>query len=733
MAKTPLETVLENLRRSVFRPEEAGLTDGDLLEWFITRRDTAAFEVLVRRHGPMVLGVCRRVLRNEADAEDAFQATFLVLIRKAASIRPRAMVGNWLYGVAQSTALKARAMSAKRLAKEREAAARAAPADSAETWERLHALLDQELKTLPDKYRAAIVLCDLEGKTIKEAAGHLGCPPGTVGTRLARGRRLLARRLSRHGLAVSGGGIAALIAPQEATARVPAPLLHSTVEAAMRFAAGRAVAPGVLPTRVLALTKGALTSMLLTKLKITTVAGLAVCALAVGAGLASYRALAANGPPPPAAPPPGAAAARSPAGTPPRPGAAESAPADKEVHGSGNVITRELSLADFTAVTVSRTFQVELTRADAFRVAITTDDNLVPHIQARKAGSTLELSVAQGVSFWATSLKATIAMPALDELRVASAARVTMKGFKSHKPFQATLGYSSTLEGEIEAPSVNLEVSGGGRVTLKGRAGELKIAAKTSRLSLADLAVDSADITLRDAATATVNAKDKLTYDLSRASRLRYVGQPAATSGKTSEASLVVPATSAPEPEKETGQPDAPHHHQHGAGAAPVPVAVGARVPDFALRDLEGKALTLSDLEKDARRTKKGALVLCFWCSTCSSCRRVEQHLDQLAKDYQGQALVLALDANAGETPEHVRAFAGMKGLTLPIVLNPDGRAADLFGTEVTTTTVVLDGDGVLRYCGRFRGGDGRPYAEDALKAVLAGKEVAVKTTPHDG
>jgi hypothetical protein len=94
---------------------------------------------------------------------------------------------------------------------------------------------------------------------------------------------------------------------------------------------------------------------------------------------------------------------------------------------------------------------------------------------------------------------------------------------------------------------------------------------------------------------------------------------------------------------------------------------------------------------------------------------------------------VLALDANAGETPEIVSAFAKEKGLGLPIVLDPDGRAADLFGTEVTTTTVAIDGDGVLRYCGRFGGGDGHAYAEDALKAVLAGKEVAVKTSPHDG
>ena len=160
-------------------------------------------------------------------------------------------------------------------------------------------------------------------------------------------------------------------------------------------------------------------------------------------------------------------------------------------------------------------------------------------------------------------------------------------------------------------------------------------------------------------------------------------------------------------------------------------VAVGEKVPDFTVRTLDDKTVKLSELQKDTRRTKQGVVVLSFWCTTCGSCRRVEHALDKLAKDYQGQAAVIALDANAGETAERVTAFAKEKGLALPIVLDPGGRTADIFGTEVTTTTVVIDGTGVLRYCGRF--GPGDEAAEAALKAVLAGKEVAVKTTPHDG
>jgi RNA polymerase sigma factor (sigma-70 family) len=291
MAKAALGTVLNNLRRSFLRQDGTGLTDGELLKCFIARRDEAAFEALLRRHGPMVLGVCRRVLRNEADAEDAFQATFLVLVRKAATIRPRGMVGNWLYGVAHSTALKARAMRTKRSAKERGAAARPRTGVAAETSDQLHALLDQELKALPDIYRAAIILCDLEGKSIKEAARQLGCPPGTVGTRLARGRHLLARRLSRAGLTLSGGMIATAIARRATAGVVPPALMISTVKAAVRIAAGQA-ASGTVSAKVAILTEGVLKAMFLTRLKIATGVLLAVVAVASGLGALAHPAAA---------------------------------------------------------------------------------------------------------------------------------------------------------------------------------------------------------------------------------------------------------------------------------------------------------------------------------------------------------------------------------------------------------------------------------------------------------
>jgi thiol-disulfide isomerase/thioredoxin len=172
--------------------------------------------------------------------------------------------------------------------------------------------------------------------------------------------------------------------------------------------------------------------------------------------------------------------------------------------------------------------------------------------------------------------------------------------------------------------------------------------------------------------------------------------------------------------------------HQDNEPAPPGAVKVGDQVPDFSVRALDDKSVKLSELRRDERRTKSGIIVLSFWCSTCHSCRDVEHLLAKLAKDYEGQASVLVLAANADETPESVTAFLKKKGLDLPVVLAPGGNTADLFGVRRTTTTVVIDGNGVLRYCGQFRQ-KGGGSAEEALKAVLAGKEVAIKTTRQKG
>src|SRR5262245_17873809 len=178
----------------------------------------------------MVWGVCCRVLRNHHDAEDAFQATFLVLVRKAASIASPALLANWLYGVAHQTALKARATTAKRRARERQVTEMPEPAvTEQDQWHDLKPLLDQELSSRPAKYRVGIVLCDLEGMTRREAARQLGVPEGTLAARLTRGRALLAKRLGRHGLLFTGGALAVVLTQTVASAGVPASGVSSTI------------------------------------------------------------------------------------------------------------------------------------------------------------------------------------------------------------------------------------------------------------------------------------------------------------------------------------------------------------------------------------------------------------------------------------------------------------------------------------------------------------------------
>jgi RNA polymerase sigma factor (sigma-70 family) len=267
MATGQLDGFLRWLRTATLPHEAGGVADAQLLESFIARKDEAAFAALVRRHGPMVWGACRRVLRSHDDAEDAFQATFLVLVRKAAAVIPRAMVGNWLYGVAYRTAMKAKATSSKRQTKERQVEVMPEPeAQQQDLWRDLQPLLDQELDRLLDKYRAAVVLCDLEGKTHKEAAQHLRWPVGTLSTRLIRGRGMLAKRLARHNLAVSGGALAVVLSKNVASAGVPTSVVSSTIKAASLFAAGKAAATGAISVKVAALTEGVLKTMLLTKL-----------------------------------------------------------------------------------------------------------------------------------------------------------------------------------------------------------------------------------------------------------------------------------------------------------------------------------------------------------------------------------------------------------------------------------------------------------------------------------
>jgi RNA polymerase sigma factor (sigma-70 family) len=272
--------VVRHLRRATLLRQAVDVADGSLLGRFVEHQDGDAFAVLVRRHGPMVWGVCRRTLAGYHDAEDAFQATFLVLARRAASVIPREMVGNWLYGVAWQTARKARATAERN-------AARFVPV--ANVPERLHDsgrpddlrwVLDRELARLPDKYRAVIVLCDLEGKTRDQSARELGCPAGTVASRLATARSLLAKRLGRNGVPLTAGALAAAFV-QEAAA-VPVAVSASAIEAGYLIAIGHGAVQATLTTQAAALADEVLKTMMLTNRKTIAAVVAAIAVLGVG-------------------------------------------------------------------------------------------------------------------------------------------------------------------------------------------------------------------------------------------------------------------------------------------------------------------------------------------------------------------------------------------------------------------------------------------------------------------
>lgn len=299
MATGPMSTVLQHLR-TLFGRDGAEMTDGELLTLFLHGREEAPLAALVRRHAAMVWGVCQRLLRNPHDAEDAFQATFLVLVRKADSVKPREAVGNWLYGVAHQTAVRVRAMAAKRGGREKQMVDMPEPAEKEAGKDDLLALLDQELSRLPDKHRLVIVLSDLEGKTRKEMARQLGISEGTVAGRLARAREMLARRLTRRGLAISSGALAVALSQSAATASVPAPLVGSTIKAASLLATGQAVSAGLVSANVVAITDGVVKAMLVSKIKsalvVVLLVGTVLGGVGVGYGLSGERERGAGGP-----------------------------------------------------------------------------------------------------------------------------------------------------------------------------------------------------------------------------------------------------------------------------------------------------------------------------------------------------------------------------------------------------------------------------------------------------
>jgi RNA polymerase sigma factor (sigma-70 family) len=304
MALRTLRNALRRVHAPAGEPPQGGVSDAALLERFVRGGDEAAFELLVWRHGPMVLGACRRVLRHEQDAEDAFQATFLTLARKAGEAGRRGSLGGWLYTVAYRVALRARQRQAAR--GQREGPLEGDPAPSGvgagpveelarrEVWP----VLDAEVARLPEKYRAAFVLCYLEGKTNEEAAALLGCPKGTILSRLARARDRLRRRLAARDLVFAAGPFAVVLAGlTRPLAEVSPVLVSSTAHAALLFAVGKSVL-GLVSAPAVALAEGMVRSLVTEarlRLAATVVAVLAL--LGFSAGFAYGRMPASSGAP----------------------------------------------------------------------------------------------------------------------------------------------------------------------------------------------------------------------------------------------------------------------------------------------------------------------------------------------------------------------------------------------------------------------------------------------------
>jgi len=294
MAIRPNGAIRRQLRNLFNLGAIGDLTDGQLLERFATRCGEAAelaFAALVERHGPMVLRVCRNRLRDPNDAEDAFQATFLVLVQKARSLWVRDSLGPWLHRIAHRVATRARSSVARRREHEQRAAAtRPTLVSERGDWDELAALLHEEIDRLPERYRVPVVICDLQGLTHEKAARHLGWPVGTVKSRLARARELLRGRLSRRGLGLPAGLLIAEKGMGGAFRAVelvlPGTLVDSTVRAAAPFAAGKALAAGVISSRVAILIEEVKKTMFLTKLKLASVLVLLIGAAGAAGALA---------------------------------------------------------------------------------------------------------------------------------------------------------------------------------------------------------------------------------------------------------------------------------------------------------------------------------------------------------------------------------------------------------------------------------------------------------------
>jgi len=290
MAKSQLASILQYLGQLKDPTRARDQTDRQLLQAFCSSRNPDAFAAMVQAHGPMVLRVCQHVLRHAEDAEDAFQATFIVLARKAPSIKWRESLPSWLHGVAYRIAVSSLRSATRRRALEAQAQARPQQDPSSDiSWREVQALLDEEIMRLPEKYRVPFVLCYLEGRSQAETALQLGLKEGTIWSRLAKARRRLQERLARRGIALSAVLSAVAVSKSDASVVVSARLANTTVQAALHYVAGGLMSRAPISANVASLAQGRLTSMFLTKLKIVFALSIVLGLATAGAGMVAKQ------------------------------------------------------------------------------------------------------------------------------------------------------------------------------------------------------------------------------------------------------------------------------------------------------------------------------------------------------------------------------------------------------------------------------------------------------------
>lgn len=501
----PVEVGLERrLDESVVE----SLADAELLRRFMLRRDEAAFAQMVRRHGPMVLRTCQRIVGHACDAEDAFQAVFMVLVRKAHCVQPASMLGPWLHGVACRCGLAQKHKLLRQRQREHvleEVVLVNPPAVEAMDW--LH-YLDQEIQRLPAIYRQPVVLCELEGRGRKETAALLGVAEGTLSSRLAGARKRLAKRLKVRGL-VGITAFSSWVAMNNTSyAALPEKLVASTTQLGMNQVVQPAAA--ALSPAVAQITQGALESMFFTKCK-------TLALIAIGFGCLSYGCwfIGDVG----AAEPEARKSLLSESkGTP------EPDPQDKSsrrskptgdtqetIVGSGKIVTATRQVSDFKAIQLLNAGKLTIKQTGKEKLTLRTDDNILPHLSADVEDNMLVLKNAKNVNLKPSKdNEYTIEVKQLSRLDIKGAGTITVQG--------------------LEGKDFELLVQGAGTVTLEGHAGTLVVNLQgAGTVDAEKLGVDRAKVTIPGSGSVIINAKESLSASIDGAGSVKYSGSPEVT------------------------------------------------------------------------------------------------------------------------------------------------------------------------------------------------------------